>query len=203
MSRSRRLMVVLLCLAMVSALPVGAADSTIFPTPGAKDVCPDSPLKITFSSPPVVGAGKIQVFDASNDSVVATIDVTQRVQTKIIGSLPNYNYYPIFITENVAAIVLPEMLAYGKTYYVKIAAGTFKDFAGISDDSTWQFTTKSAPPAQGAAKLIVAADGSGDFASVQGAIDSLPEQNATPVTILIKNGTYNEIICIFEKHGIT
>lgn len=43
-----------------------------------------------------------------------------------------------------------------------------------------------------AATITVAADGSGDFKTVQAAIDSVPEKNKQPVTIRIKPGTYKE-----------
>jgi pectinesterase len=39
--------------------------------------------------------------------------------------------------------------------------------------------------------IIVAADGSGDFASVQAAVDSIPADNSKRKTILIKRGSYN------------
>jgi pectinesterase len=39
--------------------------------------------------------------------------------------------------------------------------------------------------------IIVAADGSGDFASVQAAVDSIPADNNKRKTILIKRGEYN------------
>src|SRR5262249_7930149 len=83
---------------------------------------------------------------------------------------------------------------------VKINAGAFKDdgantFAGLTDTKSWRFTTKAHPPETSAKKLTVAADGTGDFATVQGAIDFIPEGNTDAKTIFIKNGTYNEIVC--------
>lgn len=50
-------------------------------------------------------------------------------------------------------------------------------------------------------RITVAADGSGDYKSVQGAINSLPDSSATPRTIYIKKGTYAEKIYI-EKANI-
>lgn len=41
-------------------------------------------------------------------------------------------------------------------------------------------------------KIIVAADGSGDYKTVQGAINSLPDSSAKPRTIFIRKGTYAE-----------
>jgi len=38
-------------------------------------------------------------------------------------------------------------------------------------------------------KLIVAQDGSGQFTTVQAALNTVPEGNKTPVTIYIKKGT--------------
>jgi pectin methylesterase-like acyl-CoA thioesterase len=61
--------------------------------------------------------------------------------------------------------------------------------------TAWQFTTKSSAPADGV-DLVVAADGSGHFATVQGAVDFVPENNDKPVTINIRNGVYAEIIYV-------
>src|SRR5262249_17506908 len=159
---------------------------TMFPKSGAKDVCPDTPLRLTFSSPPLVGAGKIQVFDADGDALIETIDVAEPTKTKTIGGFPNFKYYPVLIAGNEAAIYLPDgALGYGKTYYVKIDAGAFKDsgantFARLPDTKSWRFSTKALPPESSARKLTVAADGTGDFATVQGAIDFIPEGNTDP-----------------------
>ena len=52
-----------------------------------------------------------------------------------------------------------------------------------------------------AKKITVAIDGSGDYKSIQGAINSLPSTSAGSRTIYIKKGTYNEKIYI-EKPNI-
>ncbi|RZK96631.1 MAG: pectin esterase, partial [Hymenobacter sp.] len=41
-------------------------------------------------------------------------------------------------------------------------------------------------------RLVVAADGSGDYRSVQAAFDAVPEGNADWLTIVVKPGTYKE-----------
>src|SRR5687768_3848195 len=48
---------------------------------------------------------------------------------------------------------------------------------------------------------VVAQDGSGDFKTIQGAINSLPDSSATPRIIFIKKGVYKEKLYI-EKHNI-
>jgi len=179
-----------------------------FPAPGAVNVCPDTPLRLTFDSPPVLGtAGKIQIHDAADDRVVETIDVISPTALKTIGGYPNFKYYPVIITGNVAAIYpLNGELACGKTYYVTIDAGVFKngtdDYASLDQAAAWRFTTRSAPPAAGAEKYTVAADGTGDFCTVQGALDFVPEGNTKPVTIFIRKGVYNELIFLVGKDDI-
>lgn len=60
----------------------------------------------------------------------------------------------------------------------------------------------SAQPIQGSAKkIVVASDGSGDFKTIQGAINSLPDSSVTPRILFIKNGVYREKIYL-EKNNI-
>ena len=49
--------------------------------------------------------------------------------------------------------------------------------------------------------LVVSQDGKGDYASIQDAINALPDSSATPRTIHIKAGRYNEKLFI-TKHNI-
>lgn len=53
-------------------------------------------------------------------------------------------------------------------------------------------------------EFVVAADGSGDFRTVQAAIDAVPANSATRTTILIRKGTYPELLVIApEKKNLT
>jgi pectinesterase len=53
-----------------------------------------------------------------------------------------------------------------------------------------------APPKADDRELVVAADGSGQYRTVQSAIDAIPANNASPVTVRIKPGTYLERIVL-------
>lgn len=181
-----------------------AQAATLFPAAGAKDVCPDTPLKITFSSAPTLGTGKIQIVDADTNQPVETIDAATKVATKDVGPLSDYSYYPIIITGNEATIYPKNhALNYHKTYYVTVDEGVFKNEAAITGPNGWRFTTKDAPPAAGTAKLTIAADGSGDFCTVQGAVDFIPDGNSTPTTLFLKKGTYTELVAIQNKSNLT
>src|SRR5208282_4797259 len=107
-----------------------------------------------------------------------------------------------------AAAIYPhlDLLTSNQTYYVLIDDGVFADangayFAGISATNVWQFTTKVAGPVN-PTNLVVAADGSGDFLTVQGAVDSVPVNNTTPTRINIRNGTYTEEVDVKSKNNL-
>ncbi|MEO6567312.1 MAG: pectinesterase family protein [Opitutaceae bacterium] len=179
-----------------------------FPASGATNVNPDTPLRLTFPGTPVLGAGKIQVFDAANNALIEAIDGAVPVASKTIGGLPDFNYTPVIITGNVAEIALRNhALDYGRSYYVTVDAGAFKTgadaSAGIQGPQTWRFSTKARAPAPGAARYTIAADGNGDFSTLQAAIDFLPEENTTPTTLFLRKGTYRELIFWEGKHAIT
>jgi polygalacturonase/pectin methylesterase-like acyl-CoA thioesterase len=190
---------------------------------------PDTRLTITFDRAPAVGvSGFVRIYDAANDTVVDTIDLvaatalrdalragnplsTQSlpVQTKTIGGITNFNYYPITVSGNTATIYPRNgVLARGRTYYVKVDAGVFVDsageaFAGIADPATWQFTTRTSSPWAGATNLTVAADGSGDFDTVQGALDYIPVNSVAPTVIHVKDGNYFEQVAFQTRHFVT
>ena len=194
--------------ALIAAGPVLRLDNA-FPAPNATGVCPDVPLCLNFARPPALGTtGKIQIHDAADNSVVETIDVSSPTAENEIGGLPNYKYFPVIVAGN-AATIYPKngALAHHKTYYVTIDAGVFKDgtgpFAALDQPAAWRFTTKAAAPAAGTTKLTVAADGTGDFCTVQGALDFIPDGNMTPTTILLHKGTYTEMVFFTNKHAIT
>ena len=180
-----------------------------FPAPNATRVCPDTPLRLTFPAPPVLGtSGTIRIVDASDNSTVETIDVSSPTATKEIGGLPLYKYYPVILSGNDATIFPKNgVLSYHKTYYVMIDAGVFKsaqaDYSALTDPKAWRFTTKDQPPAVDSAKLTIAADGTGDFCTVQGALDFVPDGNTAPRTLFVRKGLYTEMVFFTNKHSIT
>jgi pectin methylesterase-like acyl-CoA thioesterase len=183
------------------------------PAAGATGVNSDAQLKVTFDQTPKVGtSGKVRIFNAADNSLVDTVDLGIDTNTgihapgpqsarSIGGSSWQFNYHPVVIDGNTAVIYTKVKLAYGQTYYVTMEPGVVTDaagapFVGISDANAWQFSTKAEGPAAGATELIVAADGTGDFDTVQGAVDFVPANNTQPITINVRRGKYTEIVYV-------
>lgn len=130
-------------------------------------------------------------------------------QLTIIGGFTDaFHFYPIIVHDSVATIYPHNnLLEYNKTYYVQIDPGVLEttdaSYTGFSGATAWTFSTKKSPPPASANRLIVDGDGSGDFNTVQGAIDSIPDRHPNPVTIFIRNGTYEEIVYFRNKSNIS
>ncbi|MCG8306517.1 MAG: Ig-like domain-containing protein [Cytophagales bacterium] len=103
------------------------------PEIGESNVSLITPIGMDFDEPVKIGSGSISIFDAGDDSLVGEFDVTA-------NGIINF--------DNVIGTLLPTALEQGKTYYVLVDEGAVTDisgnsFAGISDKSTWTFTTES------------------------------------------------------------
>jgi pectinesterase len=55
---------------------------------------------------------------------------------------------------------------------------------------------QSSAPSLNSKKIIVASDGSGDYKTIQGAINSLPDSSTTARTIFMWKGTYKDKLYI-------
>ena len=192
-----------------AALPVSLKVIQISPANGAANACTDTPLHVLFSAPPALAkSGAIQFLDDTG-AVIDSIDASAPTRRKSIGGLPNFNDCPILLDGNEATIAFNNnLLAYGKTYHIKITGSPFTDPQGHPIDlpADWHFTTRPQPPALPAdapRRITISADGSSDFATLQGALDSIPENNTTPTTLFLRNGTYHEIVYASAKHNLT
>jgi pectinesterase len=128
---------------------------------------------------------------------------------------PAYQAYPIggawfhafpVVVRGDAAIIYPHngKLTYGRTYVVRMDPGVLTMADGAPSPAlTWTFSTRTAPPPAETSRVVVAADGSGDFNTVQGAIDFAPARSVQPLTIFIKNGDYQEIVYLDGKSNLT
>jgi pectin methylesterase-like acyl-CoA thioesterase len=86
-------------------------------------------------------------------------------------------------------------LEYATEYTVNIPAGALTDTTGNEYAGTsFKFTTKAFETK--AFTIVVAKDGSGDFTTVQAAINQVPDNSGTRTLVYIKNGEYVEKVTI-------
>ena len=208
-----------------------AQQGSLSPANNATGICYDTPLYVTFNGPVyVVKSGKIRVYNAANpatpvdvinmsSNTVFVVNLSGRVAGPFLtnnfqphslfpGDSQVINYFPVIISGN-TAVIYPHggVLTSNQTYYVTMDNGIVADtsgayFAGISDTNAWRFTTKVGGPVN-PTNIIVSADGTKDFLTVQGAVDSVPPGNTSYTVINVRDGTYTEIVNISGKNNVT
>ena len=131
-----------------------------------------------------------------------------RYQLDIIGGFSDgFHFYPIISHGKTLTIYLHHnMLEYDHEYYVTIDKGVIGGFNGIKGKKGWTFRTKAQAPSPALRQLTVAADGSGDFSTIQGAMDFIPDSVASEQEryhVLVKNGEYEELVYFRNKRFVT
>lgn len=89
-------------------------------------------------------------------------------------------------------------LNYGTSYTLKIPAGAITDLSGNAFAGTdIQFTAMQRPePEKRVFDAVVAQDGTGDYLTIQAAINAAPQNRIAPWIIFVKNGEYEELVKI-------
>jgi len=135
------------------------------------------------------------------------VPTSDRYQLTIVGGFTDgFHFYPITVNGTTATIhPHHDLLEYGRSYYVQIdpavlnVAGGFSGIAG----KRWRFSTKPRAPRPGTTRLVVSADSNGDFDTVQGALDFIPDHGSPRVTVEVRNGLYEEIVYFRNKDNVT
>ena len=134
---------------------------------------------------------------------------TDEYQLNIIGGFTDgFHFYPVIVTGNKAEIYPHNnMLDYGGRYYVTVDPGVLsvggKKFKGVTKKDGWRFRIRQSGPEKERRTLVVDADGKGDFNTVQGALDHIPDFNTEPWTVRIMNGDYEELVYFRNKRNVT
>ena len=133
---------------------------------------------------------------------------TSRYQLDIIGGFSDgFHFYPIITNGKQVTIYLHHnMLEYGHEYYVTIDKGVIEGFNGVRGKKAWTFRTKAKAPESNQRLLTVSADGTGDFSTVQGAMDFIPDSIASEkdgYRVFVKNGDYEELVYFRNKRFVT
>lgn len=117
-----------------------------------------------------------------------------------------FHFFPVTVDGDRATIhPHNRKLAYGRDYIVRIDPEVLI-FAGgqpLTGPLEWRFSTKAAPPSTNASRVIVDDDGTGDFDTVQGAIEFAPTAPDRPFEVFVRNGDYREIVYLKGKSNLT
>ncbi len=152
---------------------------------GESEQANDNVAPVLVSSNPANGA--------TGASATGSIVLTFNERIKAGTGVATLNGGEIAPTVNGKTAVFPYTgLDYNTAYTFTLPAGVITDRSGNSyEGSTFQFTTmERTQPVARLYDAIVAADGSGDYLTVQDAIDAAPAGRAIPWLIFIKNGEY-------------
>lgn len=201
-----------------AAAPVRAAARALgaaaVPEAGARNVPYDTPLRLRFDQPPVLGTGgAIRVLRRRDNALADTIRVTDEYD--LLGH-EGQEYrravrrQPIVIEGRNAIIHLHSArLQPDEEYYVTIDAGVFagtlngQPFNGVARGQGWRFRTRAAVPQR--QQITVDDDGAADFRTVQGALNHVMQQpqGTRPVTIAIRDGRYRELLYLRGRNAVT
>ncbi len=193
--------------------------------PDAKSVCVDQPLVVELGRTPVLGtSGLIQVFKADG-TLVDKIDMADLAKVNILEDgtmvpketlnqetpvhtfmdlLHSTRYRPVHYTPlridgtRLEIKLHNEALEFGGSYYLTIDASVAGKAVG-KDDYPFVVNAKHT-----GTTLHVAADGSADFCTVQGALSyatKLGKNDA--VTVEVAAGTYRELLYLRDKNNLT
>ena len=122
-----------------------------------------------------------------------------KYQLDIIGGFTDgFHFHPIIYTDSTAKVYLHHnVLDYGKKYRMKIDKNIV-----ASHSITFKFSTKHNKPLM-KDTLVVSCEGKGDFNTIQGALDFIPDNLMQPVVVFVKNGDYEELVYFRNKRNVT
>ena len=200
----------------VSARTEGTA-----PQPGGQRLCVDAPLVLEMDKVPVLGtSGLIKVFTSAGREVdridladIATVNVRSdgvmlpkeqitaatRKNTFMdvltcSGKTRTVHYTPLYVQGKSLVIKLHSgVLDFDTEYYITVDESVCDKAVEAGE---WVFTTTSSPSSS---EIRVAADGSGDFCTLQRALSHA----SAGAVITLASGTYPEMPYLRDKKDIT
>ena len=183
--------------------------TALWPKP-ASSVSADTLLKLTLEQDFRLSEhGAVRLYQLHADGTTTLVDeIKAGLEMDAFGSSRANKYRsirrPMIWRHGKALLIKPHSgkLAAGNTYQVQVSAGLLQfgtdvnTFNGIGQDARWQFSIKAEPPAK--PTMRVAQDGSGDFLTVQGALDFvMSDAGAKVQTVKIGAGVYPEPLYLY------
>jgi pectin methylesterase-like acyl-CoA thioesterase len=179
-----------------------------FPSKQRTNACADASVSIQFNRTPTIKAGgKIQILDASGavfDSVTANPQNNLYFADLVSRSSGGQSFKSevLDVVFNTVVFHPKSKLEYGKTYHITVDQGMITDSAGNSfsvKGDEWSFTVRAKQPDASNAYTL-AADGSGDFCSLEGVLQALPDSAAAARVVTVKQGVYPGIVRMSDSN---
>jgi pectin methylesterase-like acyl-CoA thioesterase len=164
---------------------------------GTTDVPVDVPITLSFDETVQAGISGVARLYRADGTLIESFNLADTSHAREVGGEP-YNYLPVLTTANIATLTFVTPLEYGETYYITLEPGIVLDvdgeaFGGITDPNAVRFSVRSTMPPSDARELWVNADGSADFATLQGAIDHFSSGEERR-SIYVADGHYEGLV---------
>jgi hypothetical protein len=197
-----------------------------YPATGSTSAYTDTMLIVKFDSTPTIvssdNAGTLAAYIYSSDgTLVDTIkpyDETYYTGNDAKGTVAALNVKDQLIQVFGNYVTIKphtsttgySLLSNSTAYYVKIDSGLITgkisnvDFTGISDSTSWTFTTSAAPAITSNTINVSTTDSTADFYSIQGAFNYLRSNSSTgDWTINVAAGSYLERLWYYGSANVT
>lgn len=198
---------------VIACIAFSSHAKVLVPSNNTQSVSNDMQFKLTFNSAPILqSSGAISLY-RSNGILVESINLAEMPSgTPMSDNWPwsetlngtAIRVMPVVVDGNSIYIQFsPSAMNYNTSYYITVDQSVLSNalalgFSGIAAGS-WNFTTRNVPLSEN--NLIVADDGTGDFATLQGALNFISANSGAK--IFIKNGTYIGLAFIKNKNNYT
>ena len=188
--------------------------TALWPEPASR-VSADTLLKLTLAQDFRLSEhGAVRLYQLHADGTTTLVDeIKAGLEMDAFGSSRANKYRsirrPMIWQDGKTLLIKPHSgkLAAGNTYQVQVSAGLLQfstdvnTFNGIGPDARWQFSIKAEPQAK--PTMRVAQDGSGDFLTVQGALDFvMSDAGAKVQTVKIGAGVYPEPLYLYGTEAL-
>ncbi|WP_240222050.1 pectinesterase family protein [Rheinheimera hassiensis] len=180
-------------------------------------VSADTLLRLTFEQDiNLADNGAVRIYQLENGKPTALVDeIKAGPEIDAFGSLRDNKYRSLnrrlIWSSGNTLLIKPHSgkLEPGKQYQVRVSAGLVSyhndtaPFLGVGADADWRFSVKPAPAAN--AVMHVAADGSADFNTLQGALDFVMSaaDGDKVEKIKLAAGVYHEPLYLYGVKNLT
>lgn len=180
-----------------------------YPSKERTNACADAAVSVQFNRTPIIQAGAtLEIHDASGevfDSVTSNpredLYFSDLVTRSVSGT--SFETDALDVVFNTVVFQPKAKLEFGKTYFVTIEEGMITDELGtpfsVQGSDAWTFTVAAQEPLE-ADTYTLAADGSGDYCSLAGVLERLPNESSSPRVVSVARGVYPGVVRMSDSN---